>query len=71
MFSAVRCHQRTQRTFIETVQANMQNNNQTKFFSLHVINKWNKQPQEVMYVPTINAFKNRLDRHWRDTSVFS
>ena len=30
-FSAVRCHQRTQRTFIEIVQAKMQHNNQTEF----------------------------------------
>jgi len=40
------------------------------FFSLRVINEWNKLPQEVD-APTINAFKYRLDRHWRDMGVFS
>jgi len=42
--------------------------NQTDLISLRVINEWNKLglPQEVVDAPTINAFKNRLDRHWRD-----
>jgi len=39
------------------------------FFSRRVIDEWNKLPQEVVDAPTINAFKNRLDRRWRDMGV--
>jgi len=35
------------------------------FFSHRVINLWNSLPDEVVTAPTINTFKNRLDRHWR------
>ena len=31
-------------------------------FRCVVINEWNKLPQEVVDAPSINAFKNRLDR---------
>ena len=33
------------------------------FFSLRIVNEWNKLPQEVVKAPLINTFKNRLDRH--------
>ena len=32
------------------------------FLTYRAINKWNSLPQEV--VPTLNAFKARLDKHW-------
>jgi len=31
------------------------------FFSIRVINEWNKLPQSVIEAPSVNAFKNRLD----------
>jgi len=41
------------------------------FFSLRVINEWNKLPQEVVEAPSTNTFKNRLDKYWNDMGVFS
>ena len=41
------------------------------FFSSRIVNEWNKLPQEVVDAPSINAFKNRLDRHWNDMGIFS
>ena len=41
------------------------------FFSLRVVNEWNKLPQDVVDAPTINTFKNRLDRHWHDMGTLS
>ena len=35
------------------------------FFSERVINLWNVQPDQIVGAPTITAFKNRLDRHWK------
>ena len=32
------------------------------FSSNRVINRWNKLPQEVVDAPSVNAFKNGLDR---------
>ena len=32
-------------------------------FSLRIVNEWNKLPQDVVEAPSINTFKNRLDRH--------
>ena len=36
---------------------------QVSFFS-RVIPSWNRLPAEVVSAPSLNAFKNRLDRHW-------
>ena len=36
---------------------------QVSFFS-RVIPSWNRLPAEVVLAPSLNAFKNRLDRHW-------
>ena len=36
------------------------------FFSLRVINQWNKLPKYVIGAKSTNAFKNELDRHWKD-----
>ena len=36
------------------------------FFSQRVINDWNDLPKYVVGAKTTNAFKNELDRHWRD-----
>ena len=37
-------------------------------FSMRVINEWNKLPQSVNVIeaPSVNAFKNRLDKYWSD-----
>ena len=37
---------------------------QKNFFSHQVIQPWNDLPEEVVNAPTINAFKNALDRAW-------
>jgi len=39
------------------------------FFSLRVVNEWNKLPQDVVEASSVNMFKNRLDRHWQDMGI--
>jgi len=34
-----------------------------------VIGSWNSLPQHVIEAPSVNAFKNRLDRRWSDMSI--
>jgi len=41
------------------------------FFSIRVINEWNKLPQFVIEAPSVNAFKNRLDKHRSDMGYYS
>ena len=41
------------------------------FFSLRIVNEWNKLPQDVVDASSINTFKNRLDRHWQDMGILS
>ena len=36
-----------------------------KFFGNRIANLWNSLPGEVVNAPSTNAFKNRLDAHWR------
>ena len=33
-------------------------------FAVRVINIWNSLPKEVAEAPSINSFKNRLDKYW-------
>ena len=34
------------------------------FFSIRVVSKWNSLPEDVVAAPSLNSFKNRLDKHW-------
>jgi len=36
------------------------------FFGQRVVVDWNRLPQYVVDAPSTNAFKNRLDKYWRD-----
>jgi len=40
------------------------------FFSLRIVNEWNKLRQDVVEAPSTNTFKNRLGRHWQDIWAF-
>ena len=33
-------------------------------FAIRVVNTWNSLPDSVVSAPSINTFKNRLDKHW-------
>ena len=34
------------------------------FFSVRVVNAWNSLPETVVTAPSLNAFKNRIDKTW-------
>ena len=36
-------------------------------FTHRIVNDWNNLPDEVISAPNINAYKNRLDTHWKIT----
>ena len=36
------------------------------FFTQRVVNLWNALPVNLVSAPTVNAFKNRLDKLWKD-----
>ena len=36
------------------------------FFTSRVSKAWNSLPQHVVKAPTVNTFKNRLDRFWKN-----
>ena len=39
-------------------------------FSNMITNIWNSLPDEIISAPTVNTFKNRLDRFWAEQEVF-
>jgi len=39
-------------------------------FSNRITNIWNSLPDEIISTPTVNTFKNRLDRFWAEQEVF-
>lgn len=38
-------------------------------FPNRIVNPWNSLPEEVVNAPSLNAFKNRLDKHWRNQDI--
>ena len=38
----------------------------TNFFSQRIVNDWNSLPTDIVNAPTINTFKNRLDKFWEN-----
>ena len=38
----------------------------SNFFTFRVVNLWNNLPSDVVSVPSVNAFKERLDKHWKE-----
>ena len=46
--------------FIERARTNVRK----KCFSLRVTRLWNDLPEVVVTAPSVNSFKNSLDRHW-------
>ncbi len=38
-------------------------------FAHRIVPIWNNLPEEVVTAPTLNTFKNRIDRHWSDQDI--
>ena len=39
------------------------------FFANRVVNEWNKLPSDVVHSQSINAFKNRIDKYFRERNI--
>ena len=38
-------------------------------FTIRVVKHWNSLPNNIVNAPSINSFKNRLDRFWKDQDI--
>lgn len=38
-------------------------------FSNRVVNLWNSLPEDVVMAPSLNSFKNKLDKHWKNCEL--
>ena len=36
------------------------------YFSQRIVEHWNRLPSDVVNAPSVNSFKGRLDRHWKE-----
>ena len=52
---------------LKLTKENCKRDTRKYFFSMRVINNWNNLPEDVVKAPTLNCFKNRLDRFMGDT----
>ena len=50
-------------------KSNVRLNIRKRFFSQRIIDTWNDPPQHVVDAPSINSFKNRLDKLWNDIGI--
>ena len=39
-------------------------------FSIRIAKYWNKLPENIENAPSINSFKTRLDKHWKDEELY-
>jgi hypothetical protein len=53
------------------VHQHVQSNKRKYAFTLRVSRIWNKLPDTVVNAPTLNTFKNRLDRYGKIKTYFS
>jgi len=59
------------RTNSKKVVSNRANTNIRKnSFSIRIAKYWNKLPENIVNAPSINSFKNRLDKHWKDEELY-
>ena len=42
-------------------------NKRKQFFANRIIENWNNLPVNIVTAPSLNSFKSRLDKHWKDT----
>ena len=52
------------------VHQHVKSNKRKYAFTLWVSRIWNKLPDTVVNAPTLNTFKNRLDRYWKNQDLF-
>ena len=45
---------------------NYKNTSKRRMFSFRVINDWNSLSNDIVNAPSLNCFKNRLDKFWLD-----
>ena len=36
---------------------------------IRIVTAWNNLPDEIVNTPSINTFKNQLDRYWKDQDI--
>jgi hypothetical protein len=39
-------------------------------FSIRIAKYWNKLQANIVSAPSINSFKNRLDKHWKEEELY-
>jgi hypothetical protein len=47
------------------VHQHVKSNKRKYAFTLRVSRRWNKLTDTVVNAPTLNTYKNRLDRYWK------
>ena len=49
---------------LKLLPQNCPSERRNNFFTLRAVRAWNKLPEEVVQAPSVNTFKNRLDKFW-------
>jgi hypothetical protein len=52
------------------VHQHVKSNKRKCAFTLRVSRRWNKLPDTVVNALTLNTFKNRLDRYWKNQDLY-
>jgi hypothetical protein len=55
----------SKRVYIERPKLNLRKHS----FTVRIGKLWNNLPENVISAKSVNSFKNRLDKHWRDQEV--
>ena len=40
------------------------------FFSIRVAKVWNRLQEKIVMAQSLNSFKNRLDKYWKDQKLY-
>jgi ribonuclease P/MRP protein subunit RPP40 len=65
-FFNINSHSTTRGHPFKIIKPTINSSIRKNYFTFRIINTWNSLPENIVLAPSLNAFKNRLDKFWKN-----